>query len=69
MTLSTTIKNRDTQHNGTQHCYAQCLCSVSFKLNVFNKSIVQRVVMLSVVMLNVVMLSVVAPPPKFYYCS
>ncbi len=60
-TLSITIKNRDTQHTGTQHCYAEFLWWLSFILNVVIKSIMLCVIMLNVVKQNIIILSVVVP--------
>ncbi len=59
MTLSITIKDRDTQrndsqHNNTQFCYAEGL-----SICVANKPAMLRVVMLNIVMLNVIMLNVI----------
>ncbi len=61
MALSITIKNRDIQHYDTQHnsapyCHAECLCWLSFMLNVITKPI-----MLSIIMLNDVVLRIMAP--------
>jgi hypothetical protein len=59
-TLSITINenNCDIQHNDTQYCYSECICSVSFMLSVTNKPTMLYVIMLSVAMLSVIMLSV-----------
>ncbi len=66
MALSITIKNRDIQHYDTQnksapYCRAECLCWLSFMLNVITKPTMLTVVMLSYVMLNGILLSDVAP--------
>jgi hypothetical protein len=67
MTLSITIKECETQHNGTQNChaeyhYAKCYLSLlAFMLIVPNKPIILAIIMIRVVMLYAVKLSVMTP--------
>jgi hypothetical protein len=56
MTLSMTVKNRNTQHNRNQYLL---FCSVSFMLRVAYKPTMLSIVMLNVVLLSVIMQSVV----------
>jgi hypothetical protein len=55
MTLSITIKKRDTQHNDIQFSARVSLCSVVM-LNVANNRFMLSVIMVNVVLLCIVML-------------